>query len=131
MGVAMDIPAASFSYLSSLFFSAAAGLRSVTGGKGECLPHSSLPFPSRRRQQAVIDDEPERCSGGGWRCILLRYGAKVAAMARVFSFRWAAMATTCNHSRPPSSPPSSFPDVPLEPIHDGASFCAWGSSSGF
>nr|GMD62201.1 hypothetical protein Iba_chr12bCG3210 [Ipomoea batatas] len=62
MGVAVEFPATSFGYLSSLFFSAAAELRSVTGGKGECLTPSSLPFPSRRRQQAVIDDEPERQS---------------------------------------------------------------------
>nr|GMD88178.1 hypothetical protein Iba_chr14cCG4570 [Ipomoea batatas] len=60
-----------------------------------------------------------------WRLAVLRYGAMVAAAARVFSFRWAAMATASNPARPPSSPPSSFPSVPLEPTHDRASFYAW------
>nr|GMD32841.1 hypothetical protein Iba_chr09bCG12010 [Ipomoea batatas] len=59
-----------------------------------------------------------------WRLAVLRYGAMVAAAARVFSFWWAAIATASNPARLPSSPPSSFPGVPLEPTHDRASFSA-------
>nr|GMD81059.1 hypothetical protein Iba_chr13eCG7920 [Ipomoea batatas] len=110
-------------------------LTMVTGGVDgvAASPHlreQQWPVGNSNASQVSTFVQQGRCSGGGWRCILLRYGAKVAATARVFSFRWAAMATTSNHSRPPSSPPSSFPGVPLEPIHDGASFFAWEAAEG-